>query len=59
MLLNLVNEVLNKKWPKNENETELFKFIFECNHFLKAFFFIGELIKLFKFNCQKFNNFFL
>jgi len=50
MLLNLVNEVLNKKWPKNENETELFKFIFECNHFLKAFFFIGELIKLVEFN---------
>jgi hypothetical protein len=42
MLGNLVDEVLSRKWPKNQNETGIFNFIFECNHFLARFFYLGR-----------------
>lgn len=43
MLSRLADEVIARKWPKkeNENEIEIFNFIFECNHFLAAFFYLG------------------
>ena len=37
----LADEVIKKKWPKKENEIEIFNFIFDCNHFLAAFFYLG------------------
>ncbi len=37
----LAREILNKKWPKDENDQSIFNFIFECDDFLKVFFFIG------------------
>ena len=52
MLSRLADEVISRKWPKNENEIEIFNFIFECNHFLAAFFYLGwvsfDLLYLFK-----------
>ncbi len=36
----LSNEILNKKWPTEENDMSIFKFIFEYNYFLKLYFFI-------------------
>jgi hypothetical protein len=41
MLSRLADEVIARKWPKKENEIEIFNFIFECNHFLAAFFYLG------------------
>lgn len=36
----LSNDILNKKWPVEENDISIFNFIFEHNHFLKVYFFI-------------------
>lgn len=36
----LSNEILNKKWPAEENDRSIFNFIFEFNHFLKLYFFV-------------------
>jgi len=38
----LVKNVLNKKWPKDENDESIFKFIFECNPFLKVVVFMEK-----------------
>jgi len=38
----LVKNVLNKKWPKDENDGSIFKFIFECNPFLKVVVFMEK-----------------
>ena len=36
----LVKNVLNTKWPKDESDESIFKFIFDCNPFLKVFVFM-------------------
>ena len=41
----LVKNVLNKKWPKDESEESIFKFIFDCNPFLKVFIFMERSVK--------------
>lgn len=38
----LADEIIDKKWPANENEHDLFNFIFECFNFLRVFFLIGN-----------------
>ena len=42
MFNDLANEILINKWPKNENDRSIFKFIFDCHDFLKVFFFVGN-----------------
>lgn len=37
----LANEIIDKKWPVKENETDLFNFVFECFNFLRVFLLIG------------------
>lgn len=40
----LVKNVLNKKWPKDESDESIFKFIFDCNPFLKVFVFMERSV---------------
>ncbi len=38
----LSNDILNRKWPVEENELSIFNFIFEYNHFLRIYFFFEQ-----------------
>lgn len=40
-LSNLANEIIDKKWPAKDNDSDLFNFVFECFNFLRVFFLIG------------------
>jgi len=41
---NLVNDVIKKKWPKDESSESIFKFIFDCHPFLKVFVFMSRSV---------------
>lgn len=61
----LIREVITKKWPPNSNDLYgIFKFIFECNNFLRVFLYgnfvqndpmliskIAQIISLLEFTC--------
>ena len=38
----LTNQVLNQKWPKRDDEIAIFRFLFECNNFMRVFVLIGK-----------------
>ena len=46
LLKNLANDIINQKWPRHDDELGIFKFIFECNTFLRVFLLIGNFIYL-------------
>ena len=54
----LTNQVIRQKWPKEEDEIGIFRFLFECNTFLRVFVLIGTQITCF-FSSHFFESFFL
>ena len=40
---NLANKIFTSKWPKNDNnDQEMFAFLFDSTYFLKAFLMLGK-----------------
>lgn len=40
----IANEIIEKKWPKNDDSYDQFKFLIECNSFLKVYLLLGIIL---------------
>ncbi len=49
-MFEVASDMLKHKWPKEDNDLGIFRFIFECNSFLIGFFQIGIFLYNYKLN---------